>query len=92
MTEREIFFEAIEITNADERDAYLNGEEVHRFEGGRALSLDQDTVRGLSLRQGINPIVLKVANRTGGWGASVRFTQQDGSGLDGVRVTLNPGE
>jgi len=69
---------------------YLNGEEIHRYEGRRWLTMDEDIVHGIPIRMGLNRLVLKVANFGNTWGASVRFTRADGAPLTGVRVTLNP--
>ena len=50
---------------------WLNGRLVHRNWTERAVRLDDDILR-LHLNKGINRLLLKVQNRGGGWGFSLR--------------------
>jgi WD40 repeat protein len=69
---------------------YLNGKEIYRCEEARACELDQDVVPRVELKAGLNVVVFKVVNGTGGWAGSVRFTDASGQPIKGIRVTLDP--
>jgi hypothetical protein len=47
-------------------------------------------VSGVNLKAGLNVLVFKVANGTGGWGGSVRLLAAAGQPVKGIKVTLNP--
>ena len=69
---------------------YLNGKEVFRRVYPRSFVPDQDTVSGITLKQGTNVVVLKLANGERDWKGSVHFTEANGGPLNRVRVTLDP--
>jgi hypothetical protein len=73
----------------DEAKVYLNGEEVLNQGQPRPIAKDQDTTP-VTLRKGVNALVLKVINHRGGWAGCVRFTDADGQPLDNLKVTLTP--
>ena len=56
----------------DSMRAWLNGEEVHRFDEATSCSLDQATVE-VTLRKGKNTLLLKVGQRYGVWASVVRL-------------------
>jgi hypothetical protein len=76
----------------DQSKVYLNGKEIYRCEESRGYLPDQDVVTGIALKAGLNVLVFKVANETGDWLGSVRFTDAAGQPLKGIRVTLDPGK
>jgi hypothetical protein len=76
----------------DDAKIYLNGQEIYRHVERRAWEPDQDEAAGITLQSGINVLVFKVANESGGWGGSVRFTDAAGRPVKGIRVTLDPGK
>ncbi len=55
----------------DALKVWLNGRLVHRNWTERAVRLDDDILR-LHLNKGVNRLLLKVQNRGGGWGFSLR--------------------
>jgi hypothetical protein len=69
---------------------YLNGKEVLRSPRPRALTADEDVVSNVSLKQGINVLMLLVINETRDWSACARLTQADGQPAVDVKVTLTP--
>jgi hypothetical protein len=80
----------------DQAKIFLNEKEIYRFTdygGGthsRTYAPDQDVVACVELRAGLNVLVFKVANETGAWQGSVRFTDAAGQPLKGIRITLDP--
>jgi WD40 repeat protein len=69
---------------------YLNGQEIYRHVGTRGWKPEQDEVTEITLKTGINVLVLKVINERGPWGGSVRLTDAAGQPVPGIRVTLDP--
>jgi WD40 repeat protein len=70
---------------------YLNGQEVYRRERPRGFVPDQDEVKNLQLKTGLNVVVFKVVNAGGAWQGSLRFTDALGEPLKGIEVSLDPG-
>jgi len=56
---------------------WLNGERVHEHVLHRPAEPDQDHVR-LSLRKGVNTLLIKVGDDYGGWGYYLRIPDPDG--------------
>ncbi|MFQ5631437.1 MAG: hypothetical protein ACE5I1_21920, partial [bacterium] len=75
----------LELGSDDGIKAWLNGELVHTNDASRGVRPGDDVVE-VYLQQGWNWLVLKVANRGGGWGACARFRKPDGSQLAGLKV------
>ncbi len=86
----------------DDMFCWLNGSSVYRFIGGRAWKADED-VFPVRLVKGVNRILVKVLNGTGGWDCSLRITdtthqplvltQRTQEGLSGASaVAVLPGE
>jgi len=63
--------------------AYVNGEEVYRFVGGRAAAKD-DAVARVRLKRGTNLVFLKVADIAGGWGFFARLGDDVGRAVPGL--------
>jgi WD40 repeat protein/serine/threonine protein kinase len=74
----------------DGAKVYLNGKELHNAPGPRKFAADQDTVPDIALKAGLNVLVFKVVNETGGWLGCLRFTDAQGKPVKGIKVTLNP--
>jgi HEAT repeat protein len=72
---------AFKIGSDDDVYCWLNGELVHRFEGGRGWTADQDTA-DVILHEGVNRVLLKVLNGSGDWAVSLRITDREGNPLD----------
>jgi hypothetical protein len=56
---------------------WLNGRQVHAWDGNRGWGEDQDTVEA-HLQAGTNTVLCKVINGGANWSVSVRFTDPDG--------------
>jgi hypothetical protein len=63
----------LKVGSDDQSKVYLNGKEVYKYEGARALEKDQDSVTGLTLNKGKNIIVFKVVNEKIDFSCSLRF-------------------
>jgi len=61
------------VGNDDSARIYLNEKEIYRQFYSRGWESDQDQLSEVELQAGLNVLVLKVANQTGGWGGSVRI-------------------
>jgi hypothetical protein len=57
----------------DGATVWLNGRQAWTVDRIRGLSLDEDTVSGLTLKPGRNVLVVKVGQGVGGWGAAARI-------------------
>ena len=60
----------------DQAKVYLNGKEVFKFAEARPTAKDQDTTE-VTLRKGVNVLVVKVVNEKMDWSFCVRFTDKD---------------
>ena len=74
----------------DEAKVYLNGKQVHKFSFPRQFVADQDRVQDIALNAGLNVLVFKVVNGVFEWKGSIRFTDDRGNPVRGIRVTLDP--
>jgi hypothetical protein len=68
----------------DQAKVYLNGKEVFKFAEPRAADKDQDTTE-VSLRKGVNMLVVKVVNEKIDWSFCVRFTDKDDKPLTNLK-------
>lgn len=71
--------------------AWLNGREVHRHNVGRAYSSKQDSVP-VTLRAGVNTLLVKISQGGGDWGFGVHVETIDGRVLPQVQVLKEPSE
>jgi hypothetical protein len=60
----------------DQAKVYLNGKEVFKHTEARALEKDQDTTE-VTLKKGVNVLVVKVVNEKIDWSFCVRFMDKD---------------
>jgi hypothetical protein len=60
----------------DQAKVYLNGKEVFKHAEARALEKDQDSTE-VTLKKGVNVLVVKVVNEKMDWSFCVRFTDKD---------------
>jgi hypothetical protein len=74
----------------DQVKVYLNGKEIHSNDEGRALEKDEDSVPGLSMKKGLNVLVVKVVNEEEDWAVSARFIDKDGKPVTGLKATTKP--
>lgn len=68
----------------------INGGEVYRHDGPRGLDYDKDIVP-VTLPAGTSRILVKICNRGGMCGVSMRFTDMTGTPLDGLAFAPLPG-
>ena len=64
----------------DEAQIWVNGELAHTNPVPRSVVLDDDTVT-VSLREGVNRLLIKVQNREQGWGFACRILDSEGLGV-----------
>jgi hypothetical protein len=69
----------------DQAKVYLNGKEVFKFTDPRAADKDQDTTE-VTLRKGVNVLVVKVVNEKMDWSFCVRFTDKDDKPLTNLKA------
>ncbi|MCB9858745.1 MAG: DUF5110 domain-containing protein [Phycisphaerales bacterium] len=69
---------------------WLNGEEVHRKDVGRAYTSKQDRVN-IHLKRGVNELRIKVNQGGGDWAFAAHVETPNGEPLPGMQVRLNPG-
>jgi hypothetical protein len=77
----------MELGSDDGVKVWLNGELVHANNAARGVT-PADDVFEATLRQGWNPLLLKIIQGTGGWGACVRLRNLGGGKVEGVKVAL----
>jgi hypothetical protein len=74
----------------DQVKVYLNGKAIHTHDEGRAFEKDEDSVPALSLKKGLNVLVVKVVNEGEDWAMSARFLDKDGKPVAGLKATTKP--
>jgi len=62
---------------------WLNDEEIWKLNEHRNAIFDDDIIR-VSLKKGLNKVLIKVCNRLGDWGFYFRVTNEEGSGLTDI--------
>jgi hypothetical protein len=77
----------MELGSDDGIKVWLNGELVHAKTASRGVT-PADDVFEITLRRGWNPLLLKIIQGTGGWGACVRLRNLDGGQASGVKAAL----
>jgi hypothetical protein len=75
----------LEVGSDDGVKVWLNGKLVHENNVSRANEAGQDKLK-VTLRQGLNVLVLKVVNGGADWGASARFRTVEGKRLEGLKI------
>jgi hypothetical protein len=73
----------------DQAKVYLNGREVFKMPDARATEKDQDTTE-VTLRKGVNVLVVKVVNEKIDWSFCVRFTDKNDQPL--IKLTAKTTE
>jgi hypothetical protein len=75
----------------DQVKVYLNGKPIHSHDEGRPLEKDEDSVPGVSLKKGLNVLVVKVVNEEEDWLVSARLVDKDGKRATGWKATTKRG-
>ena len=81
----------LKLGSDDQVKIYLNGKPIHSNDEGRPLEKDEDSVPGLSLKKGLNVLVVKVVNEEEDWLVSVRLVDKDGKPAAGLKATTKRG-
>jgi hypothetical protein len=71
----------------DGAKVWLNGELVYELDVVRGAVPDQEAIP-VRLREGANPVLLKVVNRKGTWGFYFRVVGDDGSPIPGLAFSV----
>ena len=71
----------LKIGSNDGYKCWFNGQEVGRYDGGRAYSPDQNSLP-VHAQQGLNKILMKVTQMGSSWAFSVRLTEPSGAPVD----------
>lgn len=79
----------LKVGSNDQCKAYVNGAQVLRFDESRSLEKDQNDVR-VTLRKGVNVVILKVINEGNNWQGCLRFTDKAGAPVRALQVALAP--
>ena len=79
----------LQLGSDDQAKVYLNGREIDQVRLTRSLAT-LDTVGPVSLKRGINVLLLKVVNETGLWEGCARLVDDAGRPVQGLRVKRTP--
>jgi hypothetical protein len=72
-------------------NVFLNGREIYQQLSWADYFPDADLVTGITLKRGLNVLVMKVTSDDPKWFmASIRFTDADGHPVTGIKATLDP--
>jgi len=80
----------LKLGSDDQVKVYLNGKPIHSNDEARPFELDEDSVAGLSLKKGLNVLVVKVVNEEEDWELSAKFFDKDGKPVAGLKATTKP--
>jgi eukaryotic-like serine/threonine-protein kinase len=80
----------MKVGSDEQSKVYLNGQEVYRYGQPRGYVADDDEVKDIELKAGLNVVVFKVVNSTGAWQGSLRFSDAAGQPLKRIEVLLDP--
>jgi hypothetical protein len=75
----------LEVGSDDSVLIWLNGQEVHRFEGGRGVVPGSDKLQ-VHLRAGWNDLLAKVTQASQGWGYCARIAERPGETISDLRI------
>lgn len=81
----------LKMNSNDQGKVYLNGKELVKFLDTRTLEKDaEDSATGVTLKKGVNVLVLKVVNEENNWQGSVRFLNAAGKPVTDLKVETKP--
>ena len=81
----------LKMNSNDQGKVYLNGKELVKFTDTRTLEKEaEDSATNVTLKQGVNVLVLKVINEENNWQGSVRFLNQAGKPVTDLKVETKP--
>ena len=81
----------LRMNSNDQGKAFLNGKEIVKFTDTRTLEKDaENSAEGVTLKKGVNVVVLKVANEENNWQGSLRFMDKAGKPVTDYKVETKP--
>ncbi|MBL9200484.1 MAG: hypothetical protein JNL39_08255 [Opitutaceae bacterium] len=81
----------LRMNSNDQGKVWLNGKELVKFTDTRTLEKDaEDSAKGVTLKKGVNVLVLKVANEENNWQGSVRFLDAAGKPVTDLKIQTQP--
>jgi hypothetical protein len=81
----------LRMNSNDQGKAFLNGKEVVKFTDARTLEkADENSAEGVTLKKGVNVVVLKVVNEENNWQGSLRFVDQAGKPVTDFKIETKP--
>ena len=81
----------LKMNSNDQGKAFLNGKELVKFTDTRTLEKDaENSAEGITLKKGVNVVVLKVANEENNWQGSLRFLDKAGKPVTDLKVETKP--
>lgn len=81
----------LRMNSNDQGKVYLNGKELVKFTDTRTLEKDaEDSAANVTLKQGVNVLVLKVVNEENNWQGSVRFMDKSGKPVTDLKIDTKP--
>ena len=81
----------LKMNSNDQGKVYLNGKEVVKFTETRTLEKDgENTAADVTLKKGVNVVVLKVVNEENNWQGSVRFLDPAGKPVTDLKIETKP--
>jgi len=81
----------LKMNSNDQGKVYLNGKELVKFTDTRSLEKDaDDAATNVTLKKGVNVLVLKVVNEENNWQGSVRILNQAGKPVTDIKVATKP--
>ena len=81
----------LKMNSNDQGKVYLNGKELVKFTDTRTLEKDtEDSAANVTLKKGVNVLVLKVVNEENNWQGSVRFLDAAGKPVTDLGVETKP--
>ena len=77
----------LKMNSNDQGKVYLNGKELVKFTDTRTLEKDaEDSATNVTLKKGLNVLVLKVINEENNWQGSVRFLGAAGKPVTDLKI------
>lgn len=81
----------LKMNTNDQGKVYINGKEALKFLDTRTLEKDmEDSMADVTLKKGVNVLVLKVINEENNWQGSVRFLNKTGQPVSDIKIETKP--
>jgi hypothetical protein len=81
----------LKMNSNDQGKVYLNGKELVKFTDTRTLEKEtEDAASNVTLKKGVNVLVLKVVNEENNWQGSVRFLDSAGKPVADLKIATEP--